>query len=717
MISTNIQSLDFLVSLLPFGAELPTKDRAISLIKQPAVAPEQYIKPNLVVVEGDPSTATVILIEAAAAVGKTSLANCVGAETGNPVWDLSELDLGSYTFTGTLLKAYGGEGYDVFTSLLSRGDSCLILDAADEAFASSGAQHFQSAIRDLASLLPSPARKPAVVLTGRYDTITDTALYLMDEGVDLCRLQVDFFDRDQAEKFFTLKVPKAEQVEDRVIAFLDSFFSAVQAALGSSDEWSDTKDFLGYAPVLDSLVSFFRSESESNPFSVLEGIDTENASYIWDLLFDVVHSILSREHKKFVDAFSRQRSDPVKAAAAEAVYGPVQQIELLLADSPMEYDSRIFLEQPTKIQADLRDSLHAFLREHPMLRRNGTIPAGDVLYRFSNVAFRDYALAIALTTDELVEQVLVANSEGAESRFNPSPMLSRFIFSSRLGSASTVPIESVGLIVDSHSSRVGYEETVLWVSERADLTELQTKKGLIGLSLQLTESSNTIGEIATSLLNNNANETVIPLSRSINRCHINVPGMAVEFGGSVNDFIAGPDVRIICDRLISNVGVLRIHQTTSSNQHVYIQAERIRGTTQSINAPGDGLRLIVPSAAYPWTSFMKSPEEIGSGKHSWALYAAGMELRRIISWFNRSSLFGGGLRYLIAPMDAILAKGRTSRDMFYFCGDNGNLSKQQNEYILRFDFSVPTVMSMNLDDARFVDFLQSYLEWRKRTDR
>lgn len=710
-------SLRSLIALLPSAPELPIKHTKIELIQQPPKAPKPYIEPNLVVVEGDPSTATVILVEAAAAVGKTSLANCVGSSTGNPVWDLSKLALGSHTFTGTLLKAYGGNGYDDFAHSLTSGNCCLILDAADEAFAASGARHFRSAISDLSGMLPKSSGRPAVMLTGRYDTITDTALYLLEDGIDICRMQVDFFDREQAEQFFILKVPNAAQLADRVTKFLDSFFSAVQAALGSSERWNDSKDFLGYAPVLDSLVAFFRSESESNPFKVLEGLVNDGASYIWDLLFDVIQSILAREQSKLINAFSRYGADQARAAAAEAVYGPVQQVELLLADVPMEYDSGVFLRQPPSIQADLRDSLRSLLREHPMLRRNGNIPAGDALYRFSNVAFRDYALAIALSTEELIEQVILANSEASESRFNPSPMLSRFLFSSRLSSKKEIPIESVGLVVDSHSSRVGGEETSLWVTEIINDDILEGGLDRSGVVLELTESSHVIGEISTGLNNGPPSEQSIALNRSINRCQIDVPGMAVELGGSVNDFIAGPDVKIVCGKLVSNVGVLRIHQLAPRSGLVYIQADKVRGTTLSIDSPGGGLRLIGTSAPYPWTGFLSSPSEGGADRDSWRVYAAGMELRKIVSWFNRRSQRGGGLRFLVNPMRVILDKGRISRNLFQFCMENGNLVRNDDEYLLRFDFSVPTVMLMNLHEDRLLDFLQSYVEWMDRTAR
>jgi hypothetical protein len=711
----DVWPLRSLIDALPSGPKLPPiKDDTIKLIHQPAEEPTQYIRPNLIIAEGDPTSAGVILVEAAAAVGKTSLANCVSSCTGNPVWDLSRLFLGSNVFRGTLLKAYGGNGFDDFIRALEAGDCCLILDAADEAFAASGAANFKAGIKDLSELLPRSATGPTILLTGRFDTITDTALYLMDEGVDICRMQVDFFDRDQAERFFLLKVPRADQVAERVHEFLNSFFSAVQAALGAHKDWDETKDFLGYAPVLDSLVRFFRDESEFNPFSVLEHIHTDGAGYIWDLLFDVIEHILVRERVKLVNAFSQSGADEEKAVAAEAVYGPIQQIELLLADAPMDYDSPVFLQQPAQTQAGLRTSLHALLREHPMLRRNGPIPAGNTLHRFSNVAFRDFAVAVALTTEDLVEQVLLANSEATESNFNPSPMLSRFLFSSRLASKAEIPIESVGLVVDSHASHVGYDETSLWLSEVIDVDALENGEDRSGLMLQLTESDSIIGEISTSLTKCAPSEQVIALARSISRCQMNVPGMAVQFGGSMNDFIAGPNVRIICDRLISNVGVLRIHRSSSTSDLVYIQPNSIRGTTQSIDAPGAGLRLIAESAPYPWTTFLSSPTGGASGRDSWRLYAAGMELRKIVAWFSRKNQRGGGLRYLVQPMNVILEKGRASRSLFHFCRENGNLVKEDNEYFLRFDFSVPTVMLMNLRDERLLDFLQSYVEWQDR---
>lgn len=705
-------TLDELLKALPKPGDLPEKmqTEAAQSILQPAPSPLHYIDPNLLRIEGDPTTSSVILVEAAAAVGKTSLAHRVSSASGNPVWDLSRLRLGSNVFSGTLLKAYGAAGYVEFEQMIRDRKCCLILDAADEAFVGSGAKHFQEAVKDLKHLAQL-ASGPAALILGRFDTITDAGLFLLENGFSICRLQVDFFTRPQAERFFMTKVKNAAASEAAVIEFLDKFFTAVQDAFGQPGDWDRTRQFIGYAPVLDSLVSFFRNESDGNPYSVLQGLRDRVDGYIWNLLSGVIESILTRDQDKFAVQFSGGGSDQDKLAFAKKVYSPVSQIEILMSDAPMEYEPEAFHEVPADIRVPLREALNRWLREHPLLLRSGEIDPGNPLQRFSNVAFRDYALAMTILSAE-GDSLDLAIAYAAAADFNPSPMLSRFLFSNGLlVDHEKISPSAIGIIVDSHSSRVGSDSSVLWISDEDAFDAGGNLNGEISLELLSRDAARgqlRVGPVGAYPL--------IELNRGVSFCTIDMPTANIVCGGVVSDFIAGPSVAIVCDTLTADVDEFRVSSSVNASDGVRIKARRIKGGTRTVYDPGETLTLHVPSVGHPWNRFIAKENEETSEYSYWDVYLAGMDLRRLVSWFTRKSQRGGGLRYLRTPMDSILDKGRAPFEMFEYCRSSAALTVSSTEYLLSFNFSVPVIFQVDLNDANLYDFLTGYLDWVKSGD-
>lgn len=104
-------SVDDLISFLPRGgAQFPLSEDAPDL--QYVTGGDLYFVPPRLSHVASSLREPVVLIEARAAVGKSTLARYVAWATGSPLWDLSGLFVGSGTVWGRLVQGFGADRLD-----------------------------------------------------------------------------------------------------------------------------------------------------------------------------------------------------------------------------------------------------------------------------------------------------------------------------------------------------------------------------------------------------------------------------------------------------------------------------------------------------------------------------------------------------------------------------------------------------------------------------
>jgi hypothetical protein len=666
-------------------------------IRHLAPGEEVFVAPDLISdfpSEIDPD-ARVILISAPAAVGKSSLARDLSSSSNNPLWDLGRFSVGSGFFTGTITEAYGSSGFDEFRQAFQAGNACLILDAADEALVRAGAQNFEAALENLCKLVgTAPTGRPAAIILGRPDTTADASRILEQFGVRTQVLQVAFFSEPQAQSFVRIKAKgdSAHTVGPELDEFLTSFTVDVLSALNAS-QWSDAESFVGYAPVLDSLAYFYRREA--NPLRRLNELKREASSdHVWTLLVDIIETVLERETEKFASSFGA--SDDTKIEFGRATYTIGTQIALLLADSPEEVSvdfpdvgEDVWLEE-------LEQQVVLQFKDHPFLGHGRMDP--NPLLRFANAAFRDYVIASAIfeLTPQEIDRV---NSYWQSPLVNPSPLLSRFAFSK--SAQRTIASSALGIVVDSHSAGFSADAR-LSIEEYVDIDDFDNHL----LDVSLFEGNMLMSEMVAEL-----GDQSLVLSRSLARSSLDLGETTVVIGPGTQDFTIGPDVSLTCGTFDSECFELRIVHAAGSS--VKLRASRIVGATRRVNAPApDSFRLEVPAAAFPWQSHAVEVQDGSESPSTLTLHWAGMTLRKNVKWFARESMTGGSLTYPVSAMEAILNKGRASRDMHDFCVDMGVLTRDGSSFRLELPgFYALTVMENNLEDDAYRSFLTSYLEW------
>lgn len=672
-------------------------------VRIPGAVGRPFVAPDLWVPESDRSFGgAVLLIEAPAAVGKSSMAAQMATVSKNLVWDLSKFKVGSNFFSGLLYDAYGSEGLDSVKNSVKAGKSTLILDAADEALVQAGSQNFNAALENLKKFLPEHEQgRPSVVILGRPDTISDARSKLEELAVRTSVARVAFFSEEQSRRFVELKARSGavRNIATRELGvFLDDFFQTVHRAFGAS-EWVSSEEFLGYAPVLDALAKFYADSD--NPMRTLSDLRrSQSEVHVWDLLAGVIASILDRETSKFGNSFGG--GDDEKRRFGESAYDRKTQVDRLMAESPNEVVPNAdfeLLRDEGWYEDELLPAVNAQFREHPFIN-SGESGDANPLRRFSSVVFRDYALAARIATQDrgFVSSI---SDFWRDSRIAPSPMLVHFAMGSHLG-LNEIPFEALAILCDSHSSGFLSSEMLEFESNGLD----QNSSDLYEVRVALTEREIEVRALYAA----SVEARPLEFYRGLARTEIYCADLDVLVGAGFNDFLIGPSVRIFCRNFQTEAREVRV-KGSIENPNV-VEAERMLSSTGRLEcSPSELLQLRIPKVAHPWYGNAVALES-ASGTAGVDLLRASMEVRRNTRWYVRQSTADGALNYPIAAMDTIIDKRRASADVHDFLKNRGYLTAVQSSYVLQFPgFNARTVVLGDLDNSYYVAMLEDYLAY------
>src|SRR6266853_5255609 len=159
-----------------------------------------FVEPHLREESSSGAEPRVIIVSAAGAVGKTTVAEELSRRTGAPRFNLSTRHVGSNTFLGLIGSAYGPAKVSQVYESLKSGQLFLILDALDEARVRSLDTNFEPFAQELAQYCAGFA-KPALVLMARPDTAVLMQLYLESMSVPAISYAIELFDRGEAKQF------------------------------------------------------------------------------------------------------------------------------------------------------------------------------------------------------------------------------------------------------------------------------------------------------------------------------------------------------------------------------------------------------------------------------------------------------------------------------------------------------------------------------------
>lgn len=685
--------LEHMTARLGRPSKLPPLAVNAQGIRQPAENPEDFVAPDLVMRSSSGDRPAILLVSAPAAVGKSWLSRFISASTGNPYWDLSEFRVGSNFFSGTIVKSYGGLGFAELEQALLNGAVTLVVDAADEALVRAGSSNFEAALADLGGLIGrGPKDRPAAIVFGRPETIELAAVAFEESGITWEILEVEYFEERAARTFVNAKVQSGRGRASKadVDIFLDTFFSYALEALGRAS-WDDYRSFLGYSPVLDALAEF--ATEPDNPHADLTSLlDGRGDIAFWTLIAGIVAGICERETNRFARTFGD--GDALRERVARDTFTVDEQMRMLLEHSIESAAIRPAVDTPDDMRDDLVDAARSQLAEHPFIRRAGERGGGNALMRFGSPVFRDYVMAWALTSGD-ARTAMRVDAWAGEPVFNPTSMAFRFV--SVYGGAEIhrqLPIAAVPVLAQAAASDPGRG-----LGLRIQIDEGEAGGGLVG-DVALLEGDVRLATFDTSV----DSGASIRLYRLIARLDVDAPDLVVELGGTLRDLSIGPDVTIAASLIRVVAEDVRV-RGDAHDPIVYLEAGELVALQARLRVyDGGSLRVNAPDLYFPWQRYAGS-NDASNGVDS--LVAAGLELRKVLRRFNRSSM-AGRLTYPREAMDTVLRKGRVSREMFDYCLSRGAISAKGDNWAFVEPPSAAAIERVDLDDSELRAFLRGF---------
>lgn len=592
---------------------------------------------------GEAESSPVLIVSAAGAVGKSTLARQVAFETDSVYVDLAKAEpVGANTLSGGLVKSGLYESWN-------DGSTTILIDGLDEARMRVTQQAFEAFLADV--LQVSSGRSISTVLFGRTGAAQDAWLVLADEGTDVPVLEIDYFDRDTslefAEAWLRTLRPNSQHraVERQALELL------LDQLRGHTE--SDGDRFAGYAPVIQAVAE--RVGSEGNPSELVSEMKQGEELVT---LQSIVNAILDRERQKL-------RALPFEdRTLVHRLYAPTEQLDRLVSRVFGSAQPDLPPMGPTDAET-YSNALETWVDEHPFLDGTGgpsssVFDAAITARALDTVAAEDLALSRELgrgaAANPFLTEFYAPRSNNSEPVYLPPEHIGIAYASLRarlsLGDSATLLVEGVEEAEDKEAARADVEVTLARrESERPRVLTYRTdQRGAVCLGSHVADV-----------------DAVVPKAR-------------VEIGPGPEAVLVAP-INIQCAELsISTAKVIVEGSSGSEVNAVHLEAESYDGAniTSLPSLRGEAsLSVIWPSAkTYPWTMFATERPESVDPRVDEGL----RRLRRFVTAF-RSHGRGNLGRYKHKIEHERMTKG-AGRAVLSRMIEEGILSLQGSQYLL-----------------------------------
>lgn len=367
-----------------------TDNNSLKLIKTPD---PKYVDPIFSIqsssIEGSSfDDATIILISAAGATGKTALTENLSSTLGIPIFDLSEHDpVASNSLTGLLYNSMDLADFSAYSQKLQQGKAAMIIDALDEGYMKTTVDGFYSFLDNIVKIA-SQAQGTPFILLGRTNIVEIATIYLEEQGLKTALLQIEPFTIDAAKKFIDKQVESKvqERFADQYKAVRDYIVDAIGGFFKNQSEINRKQylQFIGYAPVLLAISTLLNKNS--NYHALLDDLKASNQQNV-KLIISILEEILRRDKEDKIDKLLlphllTNRDDAFKKKAYDNAYTPEEQcIRLLWKQLHVKED--ISITDDAYFDNEYNKEISSWLDEHPFLS-NGKI---------QNVVFESYIIS------------------------------------------------------------------------------------------------------------------------------------------------------------------------------------------------------------------------------------------------------------------------------------------------------------------------------------
>lgn len=539
----------------------------------------------------DDFSAPIWFVSAPGAVGKSTLARQIAAETSAIYLDLSAAD----TVAGNYLT--GGLVNNEILEQWNDNRTTILVDALDEARMRVTQDSFEHFLQDV--LKRSQNRIVPTILFGRVGIVDESWLILSEQGIECPILEIQLFNHDKAI-FFVEKTldrlaetPRYRDLKTALSNHRESYRKATERLVSEIDHATrnDTARFSGYAPVLEAAGT--RIASETNPFRINEAIEHQMHK---DVLRHLSEQIMEREGSKL----RNQLPDDIDGNKKLELYTPTEQTARLVriiygSNTPPHYNA------PVGYERQYDETVQRFISEHPFLDGTGTAAATSVFAAF---------LTSAALFDSDPETVRRAQ-HSVENRTTPAnPFLIDFYLAehaTRNGSKrEPIPAEHIVYLYESAESRQDSDQTIYLNVDGDDDSDTADAE----IQISGTDSSEPVRIELTLELG-----APIKFSTHLRSTFIDAPKLDLVVGDGNAVHITAP-VLIDCRSISFDCPELDIYPSDPSSKDciqsvVSLCAEQVNDSrvTKSPRPRGDVsfTALWEGAIAHPWTNFAAPP--------------------------------------------------------------------------------------------------------------
>ncbi len=515
---------------------------------------------------GQSGSASIVLVSAPGAVGKTTLARHIAHATGALYVDLAKADpVGANTLAGGLVKS------DLYSEWENYRTTAVI-DGLDEARFRITWESFAAFLEDVANL--SQGRRLPTILFGRTGSIQDTCLILSDLGVNYDVLEIGYFDLQKSVEFVESRLASKRLHRGYASVERDAAEIILQQLRNRTEHDGDR--FAGYAPVLEAVANHIDSHNNVSALisQLKKGIQPIT-------LPDVVRDILDRESKKLQTLQFEDEN------LFNRLYQPKEQLDHLVSLLYRTHKAVL----PDMGSADARtyqQALTTWVPDHPFI--NGDQASTAVF----DAVISGHALQHPASSKDALQKELERGSAA-------NPFLSEFYPVCDTDEKPFLPSEHIGIVYASCRARLSIGDNASLIIEDKDddseniysSVEISVFRGDAETSMVFSYESDQSG--------------VVHLGSHVEDVEVTAESVDVCVGGGSEVVFVAP-VDIACARIRIDARKVIVEKNLGSSSAAVILMAQQCDSMGSLSIPvvrhDADLLVSWPDAdSYPWTKF------------------------------------------------------------------------------------------------------------------
>jgi hypothetical protein len=609
-----------LLDALPRGTARFTLTGTRADVTLPSSRPEEFVHPTLKpsALDGELSGYQVVVVSAAGAVGKSTMAAELAAQRNMALWNLAKAgSVGQGSLHGMIAQAFGIQNAAAVNTALGAGTFGIVIDALDEGRIRINEAAFEDFIADIGAVA-AQLKAPGIILLGRTQIARKARWHLEDAGAKVALVEISHFGAGQRVEYIDKKIRRvnptsAEYAKSHPRPFAevrDKIFDLLGQAVATSNSSpgnDEAETFLGYAPVLDAVAVLLASgQNYASLLQEIKDLDTTGDGTKRgpiSILRRVVQTIMEREHREKLVPNMKEALAGIAAkhdwSRWDSLYSIEEQSARLLGvalDTPPNKNPTP--PMPAEVATAYEEHLQPWLKEHPFLRDGGP--------EIGNAVFDSFLIAQALVKDVGgMRQAIEARLR--DHRYKPNPLMGEF-YLDLAKDGPGIHVDHLGSVYDSLLAGLNDDSRMIFEFSGGEFND-EVMDGTAHVEFEFVDADGEVyRQIEHSVAVNAASQLVF--TRYLKDATIDT-GIDVVLGGGANEYVLGPRVDIECAALSIKAGSLVVTGGRSSGSEeepedfgAVLVARSCVSSVTGQPVVRTQLKVTWPGAeAYPWVKF------------------------------------------------------------------------------------------------------------------